>query len=85
MAAEQRPVPGWMTQDRQMLNDPGFFWPEISSGGAKGRGADSPPPPLHPKTTDELARYYARHPDATLIAGATDIGLWVTKAVRVRC
>jgi xanthine dehydrogenase small subunit len=44
-AAEQQPVPGWMTQDREMLKAPGFFWPEISSGGAAGRGADSPPVP----------------------------------------
>ena len=81
-AAEQQPVPGWMTQDRDRLNDPGFFWPEISSGGAKGRGADSPPLPFRPKTSDELARHYAQNPDATLIAGATDIGLWVTKGLR---
>ncbi|SHL16896.1 xanthine dehydrogenase small subunit [Roseovarius marisflavi] len=81
-AAEKAPVPGWMMQDRQMLNDPDFFLPEISSGGAKGRGADSPPSPLRPKTTDELACYYAQNPDAALIAGATDIGLWVTKGLR---
>jgi xanthine dehydrogenase small subunit len=29
-----------------------------------------------------LARHYAQNPDATLIAGATDIGLWVTKGLR---
>jgi xanthine dehydrogenase small subunit len=26
-----------------------------------------------------LARLYARHPDATIVAGATDVGLWITK------
>jgi xanthine dehydrogenase small subunit len=31
---------------------------------------------------DELAEWYAAHPEATLIAGATDVGLWVTKALR---
>jgi xanthine dehydrogenase small subunit len=35
-----------------------------------------------PRTTDDLARWYAAHPDATLIAGATDVGLWVTKDLR---
>ena len=35
-----------------------------------------------PQTTDELADWYADHPDATLIAGATDVGLWVTKQFR---
>ena len=32
-----------------------------------------------PQTSDELAQWYARNPDATLIAGGTDVGLWVTK------
>ncbi|MDV7142324.1 xanthine dehydrogenase small subunit [Tropicimonas sp. TH_r6] len=32
-----------------------------------------------PSSSDELARWYEAHPEATLIAGATDIGLWITK------
>jgi xanthine dehydrogenase small subunit len=32
-----------------------------------------------PSTSDELAHWYLTNPDATLIAGATDVGLWVTK------
>lgn len=32
-----------------------------------------------PKTADELARLYLEHPDATILAGGTDVGLWVTK------
>jgi xanthine dehydrogenase small subunit len=32
-----------------------------------------------PRTVDELAQVYAAHPDATIVAGATDVGLWVTK------
>jgi xanthine dehydrogenase small subunit len=35
-----------------------------------------------PRTVDELADLYARHPDAVLVAGATDVGLWVTKQHR---
>ncbi|MEM9786952.1 MAG: FAD binding domain-containing protein [Pseudomonadota bacterium] len=38
--------------------------------------------PYAPETLDELATWYAAHPDATLIAGATDVGLWVTKQLR---
>ncbi|MEM8537029.1 MAG: xanthine dehydrogenase small subunit [Pseudomonadota bacterium] len=38
--------------------------------------------PYAPETLDELATWYAAHPDATLIAGATDVGLWVTKDLR---
>lgn len=47
---------------------------------------DSPvecgPAPFAPASADELAGWYARHPDAVLIAGATDVGLWVTKQLR---
>lgn len=32
-----------------------------------------------PKTSDELADWYIGNPDATLIGGATDVGLWVNK------
>ncbi|MDN5787886.1 FAD binding domain-containing protein, partial [Pseudorhodobacter sp.] len=47
------------------------------------RGADSPPAATcRPETTAELAAWYAEHPEATLIAGATDVGLWVTKQLR---
>ena len=35
-----------------------------------------------PETADDLAAWYEAHPDATLVAGATDVGLWVTKALR---
>ncbi len=35
-----------------------------------------------PETLDELSEWYAANPDATLIAGATDVGLWVTKQLR---
>jgi xanthine dehydrogenase small subunit len=32
-----------------------------------------------PASEDSLARFYAQHPDATIVAGATDVGLWITK------
>ena len=35
-----------------------------------------------PETGDALAEIYARHPSAVLVAGATDVGLWVTKQLR---
>jgi len=37
---------------------------------------------LSPGNIEELARIYAAHPQATLVAGATDVGLWVTKQHR---
>ncbi|MEO7221621.1 MAG: xanthine dehydrogenase small subunit [Devosia sp.] len=35
-----------------------------------------------PGSVDELARIYAANPTATLVSGATDVGLWVTKFMR---
>lgn len=35
-----------------------------------------------PADLDDFAAAYAEHPQATVIAGATDVGLWVTKFLR---
>lgn len=35
-----------------------------------------------PATLDGLAALYGQHPDATLVSGATDVGLWITKQLR---
>jgi xanthine dehydrogenase small subunit len=35
-----------------------------------------------PRSADALAALYAQHPHAVLVAGATDVGLWVTKQHR---
>ncbi|WP_306143991.1 xanthine dehydrogenase small subunit [Roseibium sp. MMSF_3412] len=35
-----------------------------------------------PSSLDGLAALYGQHPDATLIAGGTDVGLWITKHLR---
>ncbi|MGB3555926.1 MAG: xanthine dehydrogenase small subunit [Jannaschia sp.] len=61
------------------MTEPPVFAPEIFQGEAEGRGTASPYAPRH---SDDLARWYADNPDATLIAGATDVGLWVTKQFR---
>jgi xanthine dehydrogenase small subunit len=34
-----------------------------------------------PASEEALAALYREHPDATLVAGSTDVGLWVTKAL----
>ena len=36
-----------------------------------------------PATADALAELLLEHPQATIVAGATDVGLWVTKFLRV--
>jgi len=38
--------------------------------------------PLVPETSDELAAILVDNPETTVIAGATDVGLWVTKGLR---
>jgi xanthine dehydrogenase small subunit len=78
-AAADAPVPDWLR------DAPASIDPEISSGGpgAAGRGADSPPPSwIAPRSVHDLASWYAENPQAILIAGATDVGLWVTKQLR---
>ncbi|SIS60055.1 xanthine dehydrogenase small subunit [Roseivivax lentus] len=67
-AAVGAPVPDWMRDDPSVLTDPLEAEPEAG--------------PFAPGDIDELARLYARHPEATLVAGATDVGLWVTKGLR---
>jgi xanthine dehydrogenase small subunit len=34
---------------------------------------------ISPRSTDELAQTLLDHPEAVIVAGATDVGLWVTK------
>jgi len=75
-AAQAEPVPEWLTTPASLVS-------ELSSRRApQPQGADGPPAPHQPKTTADLARWYLDNPDATLIAGATDVGLWVTKQQR---
>ncbi len=66
-AAAVEPVPDWMTADRAAL-------PQVA--GAEVPGA------FRPTTSDQLAEWYADNPQAVLVAGATDVGLWVTKQLR---
>ena len=58
--------------------------PVAGTGAASGAGAVGGAEGgwVRPRSSDELAAWYAEHPDATLVAGATDVGLWVTKGMR---
>ena len=38
---------------------------------------------IAPQTADQLAEVMLAHPEARIVAGATDVGLWVTKQQRV--
>ncbi len=72
-AAESAPVPDWMTADALSLH-------QISPEGSGEAG--SLPGAFRPRDSDEFADWYLQNPDATLVAGATDVGLWVTKQLR---
>ncbi|MDO6729641.1 xanthine dehydrogenase small subunit [Marinovum sp. 2_MG-2023] len=73
-SAETAPVPRWVAADAALVASSVQKYP---GGGAAGGW-----PPFLPRSSDELAQIYSQHPDATLIAGATDVGLWVTKQLR---
>ncbi len=72
-AAQAAPVPKHL---RAFKLPDGIKSPEGTDGGTQ------PSTHVQPRTSDELAHWYAENPDATLIAGATDVGLWVTKQFR---
>ena len=70
-AAADAPVPDWM-RDTPPTGGPGSSPGRVEDGHRWHA----------PETADDLATLYARHPEATLVAGATDVGLWVTKQLR---
>ncbi|MEL7104491.1 MAG: xanthine dehydrogenase small subunit [Pseudomonadota bacterium] len=66
-AAEAAPVPDWMNDTA-----PGAEVEPLRTGEGWAQ----------PRSSDDLAAWYKDNPEATLIAGATDVGLWVTKDFR---
>jgi len=97
-AVEDAPVPDWMKNDLapfpvEISSGEGdeqskTFQSKVFAKNAPpvaglGERADSPfPGAFHPRDADDLAAWYPENPDATLIAGATDVGLWITKELR---
>ncbi|WP_436398869.1 xanthine dehydrogenase small subunit [Roseobacter sp. S98] len=75
-SAAKDPVPPHMHDTPPLLAE------NIPGGGAAGGGGGQPPAWVQPRTQDALAAWYAQNPQATLVAGATDVGLWVTKQFR---
>ncbi|MFC3182498.1 xanthine dehydrogenase small subunit [Cypionkella sinensis] len=70
-AAAMAPIPAWMQTDQHNLPAVVGSGEAVSLSGA-----------YRPTTSDDLADWYAENPTATLIAGATDVGLWVTKQLK---
>ncbi|SIO45381.1 xanthine dehydrogenase small subunit [Rhodovulum sp. ES.010] len=50
--------------------------------GARAEVARAGSRAILPADVDDLAALLDQHPEATIVAGATDVGLWVTKALR---
>ena len=68
--AAEAPVPDHMNDIPPLLTE------NTTADEPKAMGAEPP------TTPEALADWLDQHPDATLIAGATDVGLWVTKGFR---
>jgi len=51
-------------------------------GWVKDHGPVVEPAAYAPETSDALAEWYEANPNGVLIAGATDVGLWVTKGLK---
>lgn len=66
----------------QPVPDHLLFLAQNTAGEQPLAAGEEPPNCVQPTSSDALADWYAAHPDATLIAGATDVGLWVTKQFR---
>ena len=66
-AVEDLPVPTWIAEE-PMVREPA--------------PAAQNHTPYAPRSGDELAAIYEQNPDAVLVAGATDVALWVTKGLR---
>ncbi len=77
-AAETAPVPDWMMEDGLLTQPDGA----AASVGSPEHDGPTATAAFHPPSVDALAHWYATYPEATLIAGATDVGLWVTKQFR---
>ncbi|MEM1362998.1 MAG: xanthine dehydrogenase small subunit [Pseudomonadota bacterium] len=87
-AAASAPIPDWITADKAAT------CAAVGHPAARGSTAKSATPDAaahadkeadvaQPQSADALARWYQDHPEATLVAGATDVGLWVTKQHRL--
>ena len=68
-AAAQQPQPDWLTDEGDRLA-------AMAGGDITLDGA------FLPATLDSFADWYVENPDATIVGGATDVGLWVTKLMR---
>ncbi|KMK66101.1 xanthine dehydrogenase small subunit [Puniceibacterium sp. IMCC21224] len=83
-SAASAPIPTWLDDGAKLAagasTESGRTFDAIASGTTPA--AVQTTTAQAPETIDALADAFAAQPDATLIAGATDVGLWVTKQFR---
>ncbi len=72
------PANDWLTLERARITDQLAGWQD-GSRVEIGAGDDRV---LLPASVDDFAELLEANPDATIVAGATDVGLWVTKFLR---
>jgi len=76
-SVQSQPVPDWLANELSALQ------PAAGETRSTGETTDAAAPVMaRPESLDELASWYQANPEATLVAGATDVGLWVTKQLR---
>ncbi len=68
--AADLPQPDWLADEQAMIADLDIGQDQNLAGG------------YIPENLDQFADWYQENPQAVLVAGATDIGLWVTKMLR---
>ncbi|MBM3611802.1 MAG: xanthine dehydrogenase small subunit [Alphaproteobacteria bacterium] len=82
-AIANAPIPTSIAADARALAEPSLILAEIPRGsGGSAPGPAAAADGFRPRDADDLAAWYAAHPEATLVAGATDLGLHLTKGLR---
>ena len=72
------PASDWLNQEREYIKNLLTSWDD----GCRVEITGEADKLLLPASVDDLASALIEYPDATIIAGATDVGLWVTKFLR---
>ncbi len=75
-APSEAPVPS------EVGADWGYRDADAGTSASDAGGGDPHGAWVRPRSADALAEWYLQNPGATLVAGATDVGLWVTKGLR---
>ena len=79
ISAHGTPADDVLTRERARVTATLSAWQDERLVEIVSHGADGEERLFVPRTPDQLATLLSAHPGATLVAGATDVGLWVNK------